>query len=565
MGVFNASGMDPNFNYYFKICTGGANPNSRLCNFTSQGFQYSSLYELCYPIGATNPRISFINPSSEQEGVSIVHSEIVASDGVLRKLKINLVCDYALETPKFTFMSESKEGGVITYLFSGRTKYSCPPKPKVVDCTIKTTSGVVLDLSVLDQSNGYVVSSTNDPSWNYYFTETCTTTSQAYQYSKTYNVCFPIGYGANPILSFVNPAKEREGVKVVHSEIYNTDGVARKLELRLYCDRNAQTLPTFQFIGETREGGVITYQFSGKTKSVCPALPEIPKQWGGLNYIDLDDYSNRIVSYRLDSFIGQPTLNVQVLPSSSIQKYLFMISDCTKNSWSSTFKFDNSSFLQNYGCVSIFSQVSNETNPVPLSISFTQPSSEMMLVIQTSTNQEMVNMGNTNSYTVQPSSVRYNLIYSRKIMYNYKELKLNEELSISQKDSELYLATVKFPANSYLKLNCYQIKDIYVSKEVAWNTAQEIVSSDYHLTKSGVLYIYSGETQVEYKLVIIGNAYLYTSVVDFVYTSNTVTGLSLSLAASIFILALVIVIGIVVIIKLRQKQNNLGDLKVRLN
>ncbi|EFC46470.1 predicted protein [Naegleria gruberi] len=107
-------------------------------------------------------------------------------------------------------------------------------------------------------------------------TAVCTVDAQAYQYAKQYNLCYPIGQKGVPKISFLNPADENAGVKVVHAGIPATDGVTRQLAVSLTCDTTAADRPTLTFTGESKEGGIITYGFSGKTKTACPGAAPAP-------------------------------------------------------------------------------------------------------------------------------------------------------------------------------------------------------------------------------------------------------------------------------------------------
>ncbi|KAG2373256.1 hypothetical protein C9374_012359 [Naegleria lovaniensis] len=142
-------------------------------------------------------------------------------------------------------------------------------------CTYSTTNGKTIDVSGADKQGGYTVTGQG---WDYYF-NVCelpvtapsgkcsfTPTPQAYQYSASWNDCYPIGNKGSPKIVPLVPTDETQGVKITH-EAYTYQSARRELVIKLKCDATATTT-TFTFEGEAT-GAISTYTFSGSSKYAC--------------------------------------------------------------------------------------------------------------------------------------------------------------------------------------------------------------------------------------------------------------------------------------------------------
>lgn len=105
--------------------------------------------------------------------------------------------------------------------------------------------------------------------------DVCLVDGQAFQYSKDNNLCYPISKPNTPTVTLLNPADEKAGVKVVHQPV-SMDRTSRQLSLEISCDVNGPAAPSFKYMKEQINGGIIVYSFSGSTKSICPGVKPDP-------------------------------------------------------------------------------------------------------------------------------------------------------------------------------------------------------------------------------------------------------------------------------------------------
>lgn len=147
-------------------------------------------------------------------------------------------------------------------------------------CVIYTSNGKAIDLSGIDTSIlGHVINDRKDPNFTFYFNicnrvdrpnySVCPTNAQGYQYSKVYNLCFPLGRATAPGLSFISPADESAGVKIAYPYYVDSDGVRRSLVINLRCDRLSHNIRNLEYEGESKESGVIVITFSADSRDAC--------------------------------------------------------------------------------------------------------------------------------------------------------------------------------------------------------------------------------------------------------------------------------------------------------
>ncbi|KAL9645489.1 hypothetical protein ABK040_000746 [Willaertia magna] len=135
--VIDVSGIDASSGNYETDCRGGWNcyvnvcakakaPSSEKCSIPAHGYQYSSQWGDCNPLGDTNAaNIALLDPSNEKGGVIISYGGVAGSDNTKRGIEFSITCDENAETFNPTFTGESK-GDTIVYRFTGSSKHACP-------------------------------------------------------------------------------------------------------------------------------------------------------------------------------------------------------------------------------------------------------------------------------------------------------------------------------------------------------------------------------------------------------------------------------------------------------
>jgi len=109
------------------ICNAAPNPSTSLCTIEGQGYQYSTDYSTCYPLGKKQEvTISFLDSKNEAAGLKLLYSGMADKDGKKRQLLIDMTCDESVSTTKLSFSGEANMGYVKSYNFVGSSKWACP-------------------------------------------------------------------------------------------------------------------------------------------------------------------------------------------------------------------------------------------------------------------------------------------------------------------------------------------------------------------------------------------------------------------------------------------------------
>ncbi|EFC49444.1 hypothetical protein NAEGRDRAFT_78226 [Naegleria gruberi] len=412
-------------------------------------------------------------------------------------------------------------------------------------CSLKIGDVGIIELSNIDiPGSGYTVAGT-DANWNFYFnicgsitnpsTAVCTVDAQGYQYSKQYNLCFPIGVKGVPQIS-LNSTSDGLVVKVVHAGIPATDGVSRALSISLTCDLTAPERPTLTFSGESREGGVINYGFSGKSKLACPYAKKTV-EWGRVMEINVD-FAN-LTFPELKSVYGQPNLVLKLNPIQQ-RNVLFYIGNCLVNEWNSIESVKEDHFYQNYGCISLIAQELNSNEAVQSVWQFSNSNQEMVAIVQSNLTQQVISNRNPDySFTISPPSAVYNLFYAKKISFNYTKFEIGQTYSIQSDNSAPFTATFTTQPQTYFEIrieNTATIQDVYIGKKpITWNIERnQFFNYDYHLNLTQKETIYSGEATQYYLVSSKGGFKVTITEHAFRNDSNRCVGGSLLIIALIF-------------------------------